>query len=617
MKLLRLILVVLVFLSACNFISPPVTQTSPTSLPPSSVPTTPPISQPGTNADIIFHNGTILTMNRNQPTAEAILIRGDKIEAVGSNSDILALRSSTTSVIDLGGLTLMPGFVDAHTHVFHTFGMANTDEAGAQSLALSYGVTTIGELAGDESLLLFLRDLGNTGKMRLRVNIYPSVYNEGCQGSVFDHQWYKAYAPGSQIAPNVRMGGIKIYTDGSGCVPPAVSYEYAGGAGQGTLFFQTPEKLAGVLKVYYDQGYQIAIHTLGDRAVEQVQQAIATFPTEARDFNHFRTEHNAVVRPDLMKAYTDLGIVGVLFGGYPTCYITNNTNRFAFTTPDDYLNWEWPWKSLLEANPNGHFAYSSDAFGVTSLNPFDHFLGLTTRRELAEDGSICEPPPLLEQNKLSVEQVLEIMTIGGAYAFNQEDKIGSIEPGKLADLIVLSQNPLTTQPEAFKDTKVYVTLVGGKTEYCAAGHESLCPSASTSDLGPAPTLPAFSSPITASAELFESPAPNAIDGNIETIWNSGRDPEQWIILNLGSPHTVKAIRLHVAQYPEGQTMHQVWAGVDPNNLTLLYEFNGLTKDSDILEFVPPTPLTNIQFIKIVTIQSPSWVAWREIEIERE
>jgi hypothetical protein len=47
---------------------------------------------------------------------------------------------------------------------------------------------------------------------------------------------------------------------------------------------------------------------------------------------------------------------------------------------------------------------------------------------------------------------------------------------------------------------------------------------------------------------------------------------------------------------------------------LLHEFKGFTKDSDILEFIPPTTLTNIQFVKIVTMQSPSWVAWREIEV---
>lgn len=591
----------------------PTQPTIPT-LPPSPQATTPPVSPPVSEAGVIFHNGVILTMNRAQPTAQAIFVQGGKIEAVGGNADILALQEPDTETIDLGGLTLMPGFVDAHTHIFLGSSLVNTDAAGAQILALGYGVTSVGELAGGEPHLLYLRDLGNTGQIRLRVSIYPSVYNEGCEGSVFDQDWYKAYPPGAEIAPNVRMGGIKLYTDGSGCVPPAVSFEYAGDAGHGTLFFESPEKLAAVLKVYYDQGYQIAIHTIGDRAVEQVQQAIATFPPEARDFNHFRTEHNAVIRPDLMKAYTDLGIVGVLFGGYPTCFIANRTDEFIYATPDEYLHWEWPWKSLLEANPNGHFAYHSDAFGVTPLNPFEHLMAMTTRREFAEDGSICEPPPLLEQNKITIEQALELMTIGGAYALDQEDKVGSLEPGKFADLIVLSQNPLTTQPEDFKDIKVYLTLVGGKVEYCAVGSESLCPSTSPLKLGVAPTQPAFSSPVAASASLFESPAANATDGNFDTVWNSGTHPEQWIMLNLGAPQTVRAIRLHVAQYPDGETVHQVWVGSNPNNLSVVHEFKGMTTDGQVLEFLPSTPQTNVQYIKIVTTQSPSWVAWREIEV---
>ena len=64
-------------------------------------------------------------------------------------------------------------------------------------------------------------------------------------------------------------------------------------------------------------------------------------------------------------------------------------------------------------------------------------------------------------------------------------------------------------------------------------------------------------------------------------------------------------------------MEWVKPGADQNNLTLIHEFKGLTSDPNILEFIPSTPLTNIQFVKIVTTQSSSWVAWREIEVDGE
>lgn len=120
--------------------------------------------------------------------------------------------------------------------------------------------------------------------------------------------------------------------------------------------------------------------------------------------------------------------------------------------------------------------------------------------------------------------------------------------------------------------------------------------------------------VTASSSLPESPASYAVDGDPETNWNSGADAEQWIQLDLGAPKTINAIRLLVSQYPAGDTIHQVWAGADPQDLTLVYEFKGFTNDGDLLEFVPIIPPTEVQFIKIITTQSTSWVAWREIEI---
>jgi hypothetical protein len=106
-----------------------------------------------------------------------------------------------------------------------------------------------------------------------------------------------------------------------------------------------------------------------------------------------------------------------------------------------------------------------------------------------------------------------------------------------------------------------------------------------------------------------------VDGNPETIWNSGQDPEQWIILDLGAPRSISSIRLVVAQYPEGDSVHQVWVGPTTTDLTLLHEFTGDTRDGDVLEFTAPAPLEGIQFVRVVTTRSTSWVAWREIEVQ--
>jgi len=70
----------------------------------------------------------------------------------------------------------------------------------------------------------------------------------------------------------------------------------------------------------------------------------------------------------------------------------------------------------------------------------------------------------------------------------------------------------------------------------------------------------------------------------------------------------------VAQHPEGETVHQIWGGDTDSNMQLLHEFRGNTSEFQVLEFTPSAAVENIRFIRVVTKQSPSWVAWREIEI---
>jgi hypothetical protein len=237
---------------------------------------------------------------------------------------------------------------------------------------------------------------------------------------------------------------------------------------------------------------------------------------------------------------------------------------------------------------------------------------MVTRRQANADGSICEPPDWLAAGALRIEEVLPMMTIHAAYASFSDDMVGSIAEGKLADLVILSDDPLTLESDALKDIQVLMTMIDGKVEYCAAGSESLCPSQPSvpppSAEGPSPQASA-----TGSASQPGNPPSNAIDGDRETAWISGADAEQWIQIDLGQMTNLTAIRLVVAQDPPGETVHQIWAGADPEDLSLVHEFAGSTSDLDVLEFALPTLLSDIRYIKILTTRSPSWVAWREIE----
>src|SRR6186997_490911 len=103
--------------------------------------------QPGnpaasTSQSTIFFNGVILTMDARLPQAQAIAIQDEKILAVGQDDEILALREPDTQVIDLHGRTLMPGFVDAHTHILNDARSQGMSLDEAQARALRNGITT-------------------------------------------------------------------------------------------------------------------------------------------------------------------------------------------------------------------------------------------------------------------------------------------------------------------------------------------------------------------------------------------------------------------------------------------------------------------------------------------
>ena len=102
---------------------------------------------------------------------------------------------------------------------------------------------------------------------------------------------------------------------------------------------------------------------------------------------------------------------------------------------------------------------------------------MVTKRQIDpnDDSIVCDPPDWLAAEAVTVEEALRMMTINGAHALFMEDHIGSLRSGKFADLIILSENPLTVDPDRIVDIDVLMTMVGGEVEQCLPGHESLCP----------------------------------------------------------------------------------------------------------------------------------------------
>ena len=434
-------------------------------LPSSELPPPPlPTVDPGQH--LILHNGVILTMNEDQPQAQAVAIKGQKITAVGDDEDILALREANSRVIDLEGRTLMPGFVDAHSHLFNdaetSFDMSLAE---IQQVGLENGITALGDMYVNPAFLREIQEFEAGGLLHIRTSLYL-VATDPCGESQGD--WYLEQRPSDRALEILRIAGVKLFADGGTCETPATSYEAHPGEGQGDLFF-SQEELDALVATIHQAGFQVAIHAIGDRAVEQAQNAIAAALDGEPNSPRHRIEHNSIVRPELIPRYGELGIVPVVFGLYPTC------NPFGPPPPEAYQAWEWPYRAMLDANPGLKLAWSGDDPFFGRVRPLDDLYSLVTRNDIDESGQICHALAWQKQHLVTVEEALRMMTTHAAYALFREDELGQVVPGMAADLIVLTDNPLAVEIEALPQLDVLMTMVGGRTAHCASGYQRFCP----------------------------------------------------------------------------------------------------------------------------------------------
>jgi predicted amidohydrolase YtcJ len=445
-------------------------------------------------ADMILHNGTIITVEKSQPVAQAIAIRGDLILAVGTDQEILALRGPDTAVIDLQGRAVLPGFIEGHAHL-----LAFPDRLGktldqAQDVALRYGLTTVIEMWADQAFLDRLFQAEEQNDLHIRVNVFAS-YNDGVldgnRQKVFLKAWYPGNDPILDPQRRVRIPGIKIFVDGDNFQPvrgcwafndplPADSWSIKNGVcgtAKGDLYWRQDE-LNQIVQQAQNAGYRVAFHSMGESAIETTLNAIE-FALDGQPNEQVRhqIEHNSMIRPDLLTRYEQLDILASVRGYGDFCDLKQLIPEFG----PERINWYANRYALpgldIHSYMESDFGWTidpQDRYDQRTLDPIMQLYGIVTHNLEGPNGTLCGPDPVVEDFKISVEKALEMMTIEPAYAVSMENYIGSLKPGKYADLIILSDSPLTVNPDALKKLQVQMTMVDGKAEYCAAGYESLC-----------------------------------------------------------------------------------------------------------------------------------------------
>ena len=421
-----------------------------------SVPTPKPVSNA---ADVIFYNGTILTMEKDQPTAEAIAIKGETILTVGSEADVMKSKGERTKLVDLKGMTLTPGFIDSHVHRIGDrwhFGEVSAEQMIEK--ALSQGWTSLHELFVFDQRLNELVNIDRAHAMLLRVSMYLTMNFE------YDrNDWWRAYQPLHQYSPYLQIAGLKITLDRE----------------WGVQIFFSQEQYTQMVLDGTQAGWQVATHSFSPKANQIVLTGYeAGLNGQSNDNLRLRLEHIGTMTDDQLHKMADLGIIGSV--QFINAGALVEDASFRKYIPANEVQHTARWRDLLNAGVfligntddpwcctdwrNNFKGPSYDATVVQAI-----YQGVTMTTFTGR-----QPEAWQSAQAVTVQEALEMMTINSAYAAHQEDVIGSLKPGKYADIVILSANPLMTPVEQIPDIYVVMTMVGGDAKYCNMSEQDIC-----------------------------------------------------------------------------------------------------------------------------------------------
>jgi predicted amidohydrolase YtcJ len=546
--------------------------------------------KPRMAADLVLTNGKIWTENAVAPEVEALAIRSNRVIAAGSSSEMEALADHETKVVDLDGKRAVPGFNDAHLHLYmggaslagvqlrtaksaaefreRVAAFARSQPKGewilggnwnqgawipagaphhkliddvtpdnpvfvisadghmmlanalamklagvngstadipgglivrdqdrtptgvfkdaatalirrvvpvptqkqikaailaAQQHALEHGVTSvqdmgvIGALGPDtmKEVIRAYQELGRSGELQIRVSAHLPLPE------------YRRFADAGIAAgfgnEYLRVGGVKSFSDGS--------------LGSKTAWFFDPyndapetngipsDELSDAEGMYRNlveadrAGLQIAVHAIGDRANRTVLDFFEKLEQQnGRRERRLRIEHAQHLCPSDIPRFAQLNVIASMQPYHSIddgCWADGRIGAERAKTT-------YACGSLLRAN--AVLAFGSDWF-VAPIDPLQGIYAAVTRRTL--DGK--RPEGWVPEQKISVEEAVHAYTVGSAYASMEEGMKGSLEPGKLADIAVLSDDIFSIEPAAIRETKVDMTIFDGRVIYKRSG----------------------------------------------------------------------------------------------------------------------------------------------------
>ncbi|HEV3119930.1 MAG TPA: amidohydrolase [Gemmataceae bacterium] len=316
------------------------------------------------------------------------------------------------------------------------------------------GVTSVQDMDGSDAptrtkLFRFYQQLARSGQLTTRIDFrwplaaWQQLAGLGLQSGLGD-DW-------------VKIGGVKGFVDGSLGSSTAKMYEpFVNEPGSSGVYVTPLSKLRDYVLGADRAGLSVAIHAIGDQANAELLDiyAEATRLNGPRD-RRFRIEHAQHLRPQDYRRFRELGVIASM-----QPYHAIDDGRWAEgRIGAKRCASSYAFRSLLDAGAT--LAFGSD----WSVAPVSALLGIdaaVNRRTLDNKN----PDGWFSEQKISVAEAIEAYTLGSAYAAFEEKERGSLEPGKLADLVVLSRDILApAERDHLAETEVQMTIVGGKLVY--------------------------------------------------------------------------------------------------------------------------------------------------------
>ena len=316
------------------------------------------------------------------------------------------------------------------------------------------GITSAQDNSSWEDFLV-MGDLQREGKLTLRITEWLPF-----NASLGLLQAHRAHRP--QIDVLLHTGMLKGFLDGSiGSRTAALLQPYADDPGNSGLPQYEQPRLNQMAVERARAGFQIGFHAIGDRAVEMALNAFGDAERDARergqvrDFR-FRIEHAQVTSPEQVRRFKELGVIASM---QPNHLLTDMHWAEARLGKERAAH-SYAWREFVDGGVP--LAFGTD-YPVEPITPFRGLYAAVTRK--SEDGK----QEYFPQQKLTMDQAIAAYTAGSAYAeFAEHDK-GKLEPGMLADFVVLDRDITKVAPAEILRTQVLRTVVGGKTVY-EAGH---------------------------------------------------------------------------------------------------------------------------------------------------